>query len=250
MANQIDYKILGADLQVLEIVLEPEQAVRSEVGNMVYMDQEVQMQTKVNGGLFGGLKRILVGESFFITNFLNTGKSRQTVAFAAPYPGKIIPLDLSLLGGQFICQKNSFLCATEGVDISIALTKRLGVGLFGGEGFILEKLSGDGLAFIHAGGVIVERNLEADQYLKVDTGCIVGFTQNVDYNIRFVGGFRNALFGGEGLFLATLTGPGKVYLQSLPLVRLADRILASKQIGNTSDSSGFGQLLGGMISGD
>jgi uncharacterized protein (TIGR00266 family) len=250
MAHQIDYKIHGDDLQAVEITLDPGEAARAEAGTMMYMDMGIEMQTNMEGGVFGGLKRVFTGESFFITNFLNRANQAQTVTFAAPYPGKVLPINLAQTNGVFICQKDSFLCAASGIDVGIAFTKRLGAGLFGGEGFILQKLTGDGLAFVHAGGTIIKRELNPGQSLHVDTGCIVGFTQDVDYNIRFVGGFKNTLFGGEGLFLATLTGPGTVYLQSLPLSKLADRIIASKTVGNNADSSGFGQLLGGIISGD
>lgn len=212
------------------------------------------MQTTTGGGLFKGFKRMLTGESFFITTFLYTGAGKGHVAFSAPYPGKIVPLDLTRLGGEFLCQKDGFLCAAEGIDIDIAFTKRLGAGLFGGEGFILQRLSGNGLAFVHAGGTIIERELNHGEQLRVDTGCLVAFAPSVDYDIQFIGGFRNALFGGEGLFLATLTGPGKVYLQSLPFSRLADRILAAARFQNKDQRKGIaglgGDLLGNIFSGD
>jgi uncharacterized protein (TIGR00266 family) len=213
------------------------------------------MQTGTGGGIFKGLKRMITGESFFITTFLNSSNQRSRVAFSAPYPGKIIPLDLGILGGQFICQKDSFLCSAQGIEIEIAFTKRLGAGLFGGEGFILQRLQGDGLAFAHAGGTIIEKDLANGETLRVDTGCLVAFAPTVDYNIQFIGGFKNALFGGEGLFLATLTGPGKVYLQSLPLSRLADRIAAAARFNRggeeTRGVAGIGgDILGNILSGN
>ncbi|MEG3879814.1 TIGR00266 family protein [Microcoleus sp. herbarium7] len=239
MADIIDYKIYGDDLQLIEIELDPKEGVRAEAGAMTYMEGDIQMQTATGGGLFQGFKRMLTGESFFITTFVNSGNRKARVAFAAPYPGKVIPLDLGQLGGKFLCQKDSFLCAANGVDIEVAFTKRLGAGFFGGEGFILQKLQGDGLAFVHAGGTIVEKNLGVGEVLRADTGCLVAFSPTVDYDIQFVGGFRNALFGGEGLFLVKLTGPGKVYLQSLPLSKLAERIMAANPAPVTSNSSTF-----------
>lgn len=225
MADVVDYKIYGSDLQLVEVELDPGEAVQAEAGTMTYMEDDIKMQTKAEGGLFKGLKRIVTGESFFITSFIHTGREgKSRVAFAAPYPGKIIPLDLSTLGGSMLCQKDAFLCAARGVNIEVAFTRKLRAGVFGGEGFILQKLSGDGMAFVHAGGTLIEKNLQRGQNLRVDTGCIVAFQPSVKYDIQFVGGFRNALFGGEGMFLAHLKGPGKVYLQSLPFSRLADRI--------------------------
>lgn len=253
MADEIEFKIHGDDLQMVEIILDPGEGVQAEAGTMTYMDAEVQMQTSTGGGIFKGLKRAITGESFFITTFLNGGSTPQRVAFAAPYPGKIIPLDLAQLGGRFLCQKDSFLCAAQGTEIEVAFTKRLGAGIFGGEGFILQRLEGDGLAFVHAGGTIIERDLAAGEALKVDTGCLVAFAPTVDYDIQLVGGFRNALFGGEGLFLARLTGPGKVYLQSLPFSRLADRIIAASRAHTTGEKRGVaglgGNILGDIISG-
>lgn len=225
-ADQIDYQIIGNDLQVLEITLDPEEGVRGEVGTMMFMADGINMQTKVGGGIFSGFKRILSGESFFISTFKNGGKAPAQVGFAAPYPGKIIALDLAQLGGKFLCQKDSFLCAANGIDIDVAFSRRLGRGLFGGEGFILQRLKGDGLAFVHAGGTIIKKSLAKGEELRVDTGCVVGFTPEVDYDIKFVGGFRNMLFGGEGVYLARLRGPGEAYLQSLPFARLVDRINA------------------------
>lgn len=253
MADVIDHKIYGDDLQLVEIELDPGEAVRAEAGTMTYMDDGIEMQTSTGGGVFKGLKRAFTGESFFITAFLNTGKGKQRVAFAAPYPGKIIALDLTSFGGRILCQKDSFLCAAQGIEIEVAFTKRLGAGIFGGEGFILQRLQGDGMAFVHAGGTIIERDLGQGESLRVDTGCLVAFAESVDYDIQFVGGFRNALFGGEGLFLARLTGPGKVYLQSLPFSRLADRVLAAARFQKVDERKGAagigGEILGNLISG-
>jgi uncharacterized protein (TIGR00266 family) len=255
MVDIIAYKIFGDDLQLVEIELDPGEGVRAEAGTMTYMENGIEMQTGTGGGLFRGLKRMVTGESFFITTFLNTGGSRSHVAFAAPYPGKVIPLHLGDLGGQFICQKDSFLCAAQGTEIEIAFTKRLGAGLFGGEGFILQRLEGDGLVFVHAGGTIVEKELASGESLRVDTGCLVAFSPTVDYDIQFVGGFKNALFGGEGLFLARMTGPGKVFLQSLPLSRLADRITAAGRFHKGGEEARGvagvgGDILGNILGGN
>ncbi len=253
MADVIEYHIFGDDLQLVEIELDPGEGVRAEAGTMTYMEDGIEMQTSTGGGLFKGFKRMITGESFFITTFLNRAQGKSRVAFAAPYPGKIVPLDLTALGGKFLCQKDSFLCAAQGIEIEVAFTKKLGAGLFGGEGFILQRLEGDGLAFVHAGGTIIEKDLAAGETLRVDTGCLVAFAPTVQYDIKFVGGFRNALFGGEGLFLASMTGPGKVYLQSLPFSRLADRILAGlkSQMGEKKGAAGIGgNILGGLISGN
>jgi uncharacterized protein (TIGR00266 family) len=224
------HKIHGDDMQLVEITLNNE-TVRSETGAMLYMDSKITMETKA-GSVFKGLKRMITGESFFITKFSGTG----TVAFAAPHPGKIIHLKLT---EEFICQRNAFLCSTNDTEINIAFTKKLGAGFFGGEGFILQSLK-KGEAFIHAGGTIIEKTLKSGEQLKVDTGCIVGFSSKVDYDIKFTG-IKNALFSGEGLFLATLSGPGKVYLQSLPFSRLARRIAKAtmKQRGEKSNSASF-----------
>ena len=252
MADVVEYRIYGDDLQLVEVEVDPGEGVRGEVGTMAYMEQGIQMQTGTGGGILRGLKRIITGESFFITNFSNEGSDKQHVAFAAPYPGKIIPLDLGEVGGRFLCQKDSFLCAAAGIEVEVAFTKKLGAGLFGGEGFILQRLEGDGMAFLHAGGTIVEKMLDAGEVLRVDTGCIVGFAPSVTYDIQFVGGFVNALFGGEGIFLTRLTGPGKVYLQSLPFSRLADRITVAlrRQIGEQEGVAGLGgEILKGLISG-
>jgi uncharacterized protein (TIGR00266 family) len=254
MADVIDYTIIGDDLQLVEIGLDPGEGVRAEAGAMTYMEDGIQMQTGTGGGLFKGLKRMVTGESFFITSFLNTGQVKSHVAFAAPYPGRVVPINLIDFDGQFLCQKDAFLCAAQGIEIEVAFTKRLGAGVFGGEGFILERLEGDGLAFVHAGGTIIEKNLQAGQTLRVDTGCLVAFSTTVDYDIQFVGGFKNALFGGEGMFLARLAGPGVVYLQSLPFSRLADRILAAAKFRQVDQKSGVagvgGDILGGLLGGD
>ncbi|NLW92251.1 MAG: TIGR00266 family protein, partial [Syntrophomonadaceae bacterium] len=189
MADVIDYKIIGNDMQIVEIELDPGEGVRAEAGTMMYMEQAIEMQTGTGGGLFKGFKRMLTGESFFITTFLNKGSQKQKVAFGAPYPGRVIPLDLARLGGRFMCQKDSFLCAARGVEIDIAFNKKIGAGLFGGEGFILQKLEGDGLAFMHAGGTLVEKTLQAGEVLRVDTGCLAAFAPTVKYDIQFIGGF-------------------------------------------------------------
>ena len=254
MADEIDYQIFGDDMQIVEIELDPGEGVRAEAGAMMYMENGIEMQTGTGGGLFRGFKRMLTGESFFITTYLYNGKGKGHVAFGAPYPGKIIPLALDALGGQFLCQKDAFLCAAKGVEIDVAFTKRFGTGLFGGEGFILQRLSGDGMAFIHAGGTIIRKELTGGECLRVDTGCLVAFAPSVSYDIQFIGGFKNALFGGEGLFLARLTGPGTVYLQSLPFSRLADRIFAAsayRRVGEQKGVAGLGSgLLGNFLQGD
>jgi uncharacterized protein (TIGR00266 family) len=253
MADVIDFRILGDDMQIVEIELDPSEGVRAEVGAMMYMEEGILMETGTGGGLFKGFKRMLTGDGFFISTFLNTASVKRCVSFGAPYPGKIIALDLRQEGGTFICQRDSFLCAANGIDIDIAFTKKMGAGLFGGEGFILQRLSGDGLAFVHAGGMIVRRELRQGETLRVDTGCIVAMAPSVDYDIQFVGGFKNALFGGEGMFFASLTGPGTIYLQSLPLSRLADRIVSSSHT-NREESRGIGgiggSILGGLLGGD
>src|SRR5688500_2540674 len=253
MADVIDYKVFGDDIQVVEIGLDTGEGVRAEAGAMLYMESGIEMQTGTGGGMFSGFKRMLTGESFFITTFLYNGSGKGHVAFGAPYPGKIIPIDLATVGGTFMVQKDGFLCAARGVDIDIAFTKRLGAGIFGGEGVILQRLSGQGLAFVHAGGTILKREMKAGEQLRIDTGCLVAFSPTVDYDIQMIGGFKNALFGGEGLFVATLTGPGTVYLQSLPFSRLADRIVAASRVGKTADRSAAGlggAILGGILQGD
>lgn len=253
MADEIDYTIHGDDMQIVEVELDTGEGVRAEAGAMMYMGEGIRMQTSTGGGMFKGFKRMLTGETFFITTFLYTGRGKGHVAFGAPYPGKIIPLHLDQLGGEMLCQKDGFLCAAQGVEIDIAFTKRFGAGLFGGEGFILQRLTGDGNAFVHAGGTIIKRELDRGETLRVDTGCLVAFSPSVNYEIQALSGFKNALFGGEGIFLAHLSGPGTVYLQSLPFSRLADRIKAA--IGtNRGESKGFagigGEVLGGLLGGD
>jgi uncharacterized protein (TIGR00266 family) len=225
----------------------------------MYMEMGIEMQTTsgasgIGSALFKGFKRMLTGESFFITTFMHNGQGKGHVAFGAPYPGKIIPVDLQSFGGTMLCQKDAFLCAARGIEIEVAFTKKIGAGLFGGEGFILQKLQGDGMAFVHAGGAIIEKHLAPGETLRVDTGCLVAFAPTVEYDIQFVGGFKNALFGGEGVFLATVTGPGVVYLQSLPFSRLADRIYAAARVGGREESKGLagigGNILGGLLGGD
>jgi uncharacterized protein (TIGR00266 family) len=253
--HEIDYKIHGNEMQFVEVELDPAEAVVAEAGGMMFMDEGIAMETTFGDGsqqntgfisaLMGAGKRLLTGESLFMTVFQNQGSGKKRVAFGAPYPGKIVPVDLSQLGGELIAQKDSFLCAAKGVSIGIAFQKRLGVGLFGGEGFIMQRLTGDGWAFIHAGGTLYERDLTAGEVLRVDTGCIVAFQPTVDYDIKMVGGVKTALFGGEGLFFATLRGPGKVWLQSLPFSRLAGRIIAAApQTGRGGRDEG--SVLGGL----
>lgn len=253
--HEVDYKIHGDDMQFVEVELDPQEAVVAEAGGMMYMDDGIAMETifgdgsQQNSGFMGALlgagKRLITGESLFMTVFLNQGAGKKKVAFGAPYPGKIIPVHLADLGGELIAQKDSFLCAAKGVSISIAFQKRLGAGLFGGEGFIMQRLTGDGWAFIHAGGTLLERTLAPGETLRVDTGCIVGFQPSVDYDIQLVGGIKTALFGGEGLFFATLRGPGKIWLQSLPFSRLAGRIVAAApKTGRGGREEG--SLLGGL----
>lgn len=254
MADEIEYRVLGDDMQLVEVALDPGEAVRAEAGAMLYMTQGVEIQTTTGGGMFKGLKRVFTGETFFITSFLYNGSGKGVVAFAAPYPGKIIPLDLRQFSGSMLVQRDGFLAAAAGVEIEVAFTKRLGAGLFGGEGFILQRLQGDGLAFVHAGGTVVKRDLKAGESLRVDTGCLVAFEDSVDYDIQFIGGVRNALFGGEGLFLVSVTGPGTVYLQSLPFSRLADRVLQAARFQDKDEKKGVGGmgggLLGGLLQGD
>ncbi|HEX8270935.1 MAG TPA: TIGR00266 family protein [Flavobacterium sp.] len=254
-AHEIDYQIFGEEMQYVEIELDPQEIVVAEAGSFMMMDNGIQMQTIFGDGsapqtgLFGSLlsagKRMLTGESLFMTAYLNMNQSKSKVSFASPYPGKILPIDLAQLQGKFVCQKDAFLCAAKGVAVGIEFSRKLGRGLFGGEGFIMQKLEGDGMAFVHAGGTLAKRELASGEVLKVDTGCIVGFTKDVDYDIEFIGGIRNSVFGGEGLFYATLRGPGTVYIQSLPFSRLADRIIASAPRSGGS-SRGEGSILGGL----
>ncbi|MGH9318435.1 MAG: TIGR00266 family protein [Vicinamibacteria bacterium] len=261
-AHEVDYDIVGEEMQFVEVELDPGEGAIAEAGSMMYMTAGIQMTTifgdgaSTGGGfmdkLLGAGKRVLTGESLFMTEFVNRGSGKQRVAFSAPYPGKIIPTDLHLIGGKIICQKDAFLCAAKGVSISIAFQKRIGVGLFGGEGFIMQSLEGDGLAFLHAGGTIVERALSAGENLRVDTGCLVALQPSISYDVQFVGGIKSAIFGGEGFFFASVTGPGKVWLQSLPFSRLAGRIHeAAPQTGRGGKDEGsvLGALggIGGMF---
>ncbi len=252
--HDIDFEIFGEEMQYVEIELDPQEAVVAEAGSFMMMDTDIKMDTifgdgsKQDSGILGKLfsagKRILTGESLFMTAFLNVGGAKKKVSFASPYPGKILSIDLSENQGKFICQKDAFLCAAKGVSVGIEFSKRLGRGLFGGEGFIMQKLEGDGMAFVHAGGTLAKKVLAPGEVLKVDTGCIVGFTKDVDYDIEFVGGIKNTVFGGEGLFFATLRGPGTVYVQSLPFSRLAGRVLAA--IPRGGQRKGEGSILGGL----
>jgi uncharacterized protein (TIGR00266 family) len=260
--HEVDYEILGDDLQFVKIELDPGEAVVAEAGGMMYMEDGIAMETifgdgsqqSQQGGIMGALlgagKRLLIGESLFMTVFANQSSAKRKVAFAAPYPGKIIPVHLAELGGEIIAQKDSFLAAAKGVSISIAFQKRLGVGLFGGEGFIMERLTGDGWAFLHAGGTIEQRELAAGETLRVDTGCIVALGRTVDYDIEMVRGVKSWIFGGEGLFFATLKGPGHVWLQSLPLSRLAGRIFAAApQRGGRKEEGSILGTLGNLLDG-
>ncbi|MCT4698150.1 TIGR00266 family protein [Tenacibaculum haliotis] len=254
-AHEIDYRIFGEEMQYVEIELDPQEGVVAESGSFMMMEADVKMstifgdgsnqETGLLGKIFSAGKRILTGESLFMTVYTNEGRGKKQVSFASPYPGKIIPIDLSEFDGKFICQKDAFLCAAKGVSIGIEFSKRLGRGLFGGEGFIMEKLEGDGMAFVHAGGTMAKKVLQAGEILKVDTGCIIGFTKDVDYDIEFVGGIKNTVFGGEGLFFAKLQGPGTVYIQSLPFSRLAGRVLAMAPQTGRGDK-GEGSVLGGL----
>lgn len=249
-ADVIDYKIIGDDMQAVIITLDQNEAVRAEAGAMLFMSDGIEMETGTGGGVMAGLKRAIAGESFFITTF-KSATAKSEVAFAAPYPGKIIPMDLRALGGTMLCQRDSYLCSAHGIEVSVAFTKRLGAGFFGGEGFILQKLTGDGLAFVHAGGTIHKVTLGHGQSLRVDTGCLVAFQPSVGYDIQLVGGIKTALFGGEGLFFAKMTGPGDVYVQTLPFSRMADRVLAaSKYGGQREEVTRLPGMLGGLLGGD
>jgi uncharacterized protein (TIGR00266 family) len=256
--HEIDYKIYGEEMQCVEVELDPQEAVIAEPGSFMMMVDGIEMQTMFGdgsnqGGFMGKLftagKRLLTGESLFMTVYTNMSSQKRQVTFAAPYAGKIIPLNLAQLGEKVICQKDSFLCAAKGVAIGIEFQKKLGTGLFGGEGFIMQKLEGDGLAFVHSGGYVIEKDLQPGEILKVDTGCIVAFTSSVNYDIQFVKGVKNVLFGGEGLFYATLRGPGKVWLQSLPISRLAGRILSYGSGSRREEGSILGGL-GNILDGD
>ena len=264
----VDYDIRGAEMQFVEVELDPGEAAIGEAGSMMFMDAGIGMDTifgdgsaSQGGGLFGKLlgagKRLVTGESLFTTVYTNNVSSKQRVAFAAPYPGKILPMDLRRLGGTLLCQKDAFLCAARGVSLGIAFQQKLSVGFFGGEGFIMQKLEGDGLAFVHAGGTVVQRELQAGQTLMVDTGCVVAYLPSVSFEIQYVGKVKTALFGGEGLFFAKLTGPGTVWLPSLPFSRLASRVFAaapqrggSREEGSVLGAVGVGGLLGGVLGRD
>ena len=255
-AHEIDYEIVGQEMQFVQVTLDPGEACIAEAGSFMYMDPGIQVETifgdgsgQDSGGFLGSLlqagKRVLTGESLFVTVFGNAAAQRQHVAFAAPYPGSIVALDLRRHGGSMLCQKDAFLCAAKGVAMGIAFHKKLAAGLFGGEGFILQRLDGDGLAFVHAGGTVVERTLAAGEMLRLDTGCLVAFETTVQYDVQMVSGIKTALFGGEGLFYAALTGPGKVWMQSLPFSRLASRVwAAAPQAGG--NRQGEGSVLGGL----
>ena len=267
MADVIDYEIFGNEMQYVEIELDPGEAAIGEAGSMMYMQDGLTLDTVFGdgsaqqGGLMGKLlgagKRLLTGESLFTTIYTNVSTGKRRVAFAAPYPGKIVPLDLAALGGTFLCQKDAFLCAARGVALGIAFQRKLGAGFFGGEGFIMQKLEGDGLAFMHAGGTLLKRDLAPGELLRVDTGCLVGLQPSVDYDIEYVGKIKTAMFGGEGLFFATLRGPGTIYLQSLPFSRLASRVFAAapqrgggREAGSMLGGFAAGGLLGGLLGGD
>jgi len=253
-SHEVDYKIIGHDMQMVEVELDPGETVIAEAGAMTYMEEGISFEAKMGdgssaeSGLFGKLvnagKRAITGESLFMTHFTHNGSGKSHVAFAAPYPGSIIPVDMSTIGEELLCQKDAFLCAALGTKLDIAFTKRLGVGFFGGEGFILQKMSGDGMVFIHAGGTVIEKELHGET-LRVDTGCLVAFQPSVDYDIERAGNLKSMVFGGEGLFMATLKGTGKVWLQSLPFSRMADRILANAPAHGGSDK-GEGSMLGGI----
>lgn len=260
LAHEIDYRIYGEEMQYVDIELDPGETAVAESGAFMMMDDGIQMQTifgdgsvrqdnSIIGKLFSAGKRLLTGESLFMTAFTNMGHGKKRVAFASPYPGKIIPLDLAALGHYVVCQKDAFLCAARGVSIGIEFQRRLGTGLFGGEGFIMQKLEGDGMAFVHAGGHVFERNLQPGEFLRIDTGCLVAYTHTVDYNIEYVGGIRNTIFGGEGVFFATLRGPGKIWIQTLPVSRLASRILAYGTYQRKEEGSILGGL-GNLLDGD
>lgn len=264
----VDFEIKGSEMQFVEVELDPGEAAVGEAGSMMFMDAGITLDTvfgdgskNQGGGLFGKLlgagKRLVTGESLFTTVYTNQVAQKQRVAFAAPYPGKILPMDLSKMGGMLICQKDAFLCAARGVSLGIYLQQKLSVGFFGGEGFIMQKLEGDGLAFVHAGGTVLRRELQPGQTLLIDTGCVVAFTPNINFEIQYVGKIKTALFGGEGLFFAKVTGPGTVWLQSLPFSRLASRVFAaapqrggSREEGSLLGGFGAGGLLGGVLGGD
>lgn len=252
--HEVDYDIKGAEMQLVEVELDPGETVIAEAGSMTYMEQGIDFETRMGDGsdpdqgvfgkLFSAGKRMFTGESIFTTHFTNRGHAKSHVAFSAPYPGNIVPLDMSKLGERVVCQKDAFLCAALGTKVDITFNRKLGAGLFGGEGFILQSLEGDGMAFIQAGGTIIEKELNGET-LRVDTGCLVGFTGGIEYDIERAGNLKSMVFGGEGLFLATLSGHGTVWLQSLPFSRMADRILAHAPTAGGSDK-GEGSVLGGV----
>jgi uncharacterized protein (TIGR00266 family) len=256
-AHEIDYRIFGEDMQLVEIELDPQESVIAEAGSLLMMDDGIRMETIFGDGsgsdkglmgkLFSAGKRLLTGESLFMTAFTNTGAEKKKVSFAAPYPGKIVPMNLAQLGGKVICQKDAFLCAAKGVSVGIEFQRKLRAGFFGGEGFIMQKLEGDGLAFVHAGGTIIEKELGPGERIRLDTGCLVAMTSQVQYSIEFVGGIKTALFGGEGLFFATLSGPGKVWIQSLPFSRLASRIFAAVPDSGSKDEGSILGKLGNLF---
>lgn len=256
--HEIDFKLHGDDMQFVEVELDPNETVIAEAGALMMMEDGIAMETifgdgSKNGGsglmgkLMGAGKRLITGESLFMTAFTNQGMGKRHVSFAAPYPGKIIPMDLSTLGGKIICQKDSFLAAAKGVSIGIELQQKLGTGFFGGEGFIMQKLEGDGLAFVHAGGMLYRKNLQKGEVIRIDTGCLVAMTADVDYNIEMVPGVKTALFGGDGLFFATLRGPGSVWIQSMPFSRLASRVFAAAPQNPAGSSQGEGSIAGGLF---
>lgn len=253
--HEIDYKLYGDDMQFVEVELDPQETVIAEAGSLMMMDDQIQMETifgdgtASQGGMMGKLlgagKRVITGESLFMTTFTNEGSGKKHVSFASPYPGKIIPMDLSEIDGKLICQKDAFLAAAKGVSVGVEFQRKVGAGFFGGEGFIMQKLEGDGMAFVHAGGTIHKKELKPGEKLKVDTGCLVAMTGSVDYNIEYIGGIKTALFGGEGLFFATLSGPGTVWIQSLPFSRLASRIFAAAP--ERGGAKGEGSITGGLF---
>lgn len=252
----VDYEIFGDDMQYIEVELDPQEAAIGEAGSMMFMQDGVEMdtvfgdgsnqQTGLFGKLLGAGKRLVTGESLFTTVFTNKGQGKKRVAFAAPYPGKIIPISLPDVGGTLICQKDAFLCAAKGVQLGIAFQRKLGAGFFGGEGFVMQKLDGDGMAFIHAGGALKTLTLAPGETLRLDTGCLVAMQPSVDFDIQYVGKLKSALFSGEGLFFATVRGPGKVWIQSLPLSRMANRIVAASNMGGNTGGREEGSLLGGL----
>ncbi|SHN31110.1 TIGR00266 family protein [Gracilibacillus kekensis] len=250
--HEIDYKLHGDDMQFVEVELDPQETVIAEAGGLMMMDDDITMETIFGDGssnqgggfvgkLIGAGKRVITGESLFMTTFTNQGSGKKHVSFASPYPGKIVPMDLSEMNGKIICQKDAFLAAAKGVSVGVEFQRKIGAGFFGGEGFIMQKLEGDGLAFVHAGGTIHKRELQPGEKLRVDTGCLVAMTGDVDYNIEFVGGVKTALFGGEGIFFATLSGPGTVWVQSLPFSRLASKVFAAlPEKGGNKGEGGIG----------